>query len=62
VVGDVVNLTQRVQQFAEPGQTVLTEATHNAIADPPPCRRLEPALVKGRLTPVVAYVVEPWLR
>jgi class 3 adenylate cyclase len=57
VVGDVVNLTQRLQQFAAPGQTVLTEATHAAIADPPPARRLDPTLVKGRLTPVVAYVV-----
>ena len=27
VVGDAVNLCQRLQQFAEPGQTVLSEAT-----------------------------------
>ena len=27
LVGDAVNLCQRLQQFAEPGETVLSEAT-----------------------------------
>ena len=33
LVGDAVNLCQRLQQFAEPGQTVLSEPTWNALTD-----------------------------
>jgi class 3 adenylate cyclase len=55
VVGDTVNLTQRLQQWAEPGETVLSEPTYAALASPPASDYLDPALVKGRETPVVAY-------
>ena len=55
VVGDAVNLAQRLQQWAEGGQTVLSEPTFAALAQPPDAERLEPALVKGRHTPVGAY-------
>ena len=34
VVGDAVNLSQRLQQFAEPGQTVLSEATWAGLTQP----------------------------
>jgi class 3 adenylate cyclase/ActR/RegA family two-component response regulator len=54
LVGDTVNLTQRLQQWAEAGETVLSEATFQALSDPPDCDVLNPALVKGRVTPVVA--------
>ena len=57
VVGDAVNLAQRLQQWAEGGQTVLSDPTFALLADPPACERLEPALVKGRQTPVGAYRV-----
>jgi adenylate cyclase len=56
LVGDAVNLCQRLQQFAEPGQTVLSEPTWAALTTPPgDVDKLEPQLVKGRDTPVVAY-------
>ena len=56
VVGDAVNLTQRLQQFGQPGQTVLSEPTWNALTDRPTVfEQLDPSLVKGRDTPVVAY-------
>jgi class 3 adenylate cyclase len=57
VVGDTVNLAQRIQQWAEPGQTVLSEATYAALTTPLGAERLEPRLVKGRHTPVVAYLL-----
>jgi adenylate cyclase len=56
MVGDTVNLTQRLQQWAEPGQTVLSEPTWDALSSPPAeAEHLGPALVKGRHTPVGAY-------
>lgn len=55
VVGDTVNLTQRLQQWAEPGQTVLSEPTYRALSEPVDAEPLEPQLVKGRQTPVTAY-------
>ena len=60
VVGDAVNLCQRLQQFAEPGQTVLSEPTWEVLTAPPAAaEKLEPQLVKGRDTPVVAYRIGP---
>jgi adenylate cyclase len=56
VVGDAVNLAQRLQQWADPGQTVLSEPTWAALDAPiDDAERLEPALVKGRHNPVGAY-------
>jgi adenylate cyclase len=55
VVGDAVNLSQRLQQWAEGGQTVLSEPTYAALTPAPDAERLDPALVKGRQTPVGAY-------
>ncbi len=59
VVGDTVNLTQRLQQWAEPGETVLSEPTWNAIEQRPEADVLEPAMVKGRDTPVGAFRFPP---
>ena len=55
MVGDTVNLTQRLQQWAEAGETVLSEPTYEALSTPVAAEHLEPALVKGRQTPVAAY-------
>jgi len=59
VVGDTVNLTQRLQQWAEPGETVLSEPTWDAIDPKPAADSLEPAMVKGRDTAVGAYRFPP---
>ena len=55
LVGDAVNLAQRLQQWGEGGQTVLSEPTYDALDEKPDAERIEPALVKGRETPVGAY-------
>ena len=55
VVGDTVNLTQRLQQWGEQGETVLSEPTFAALESPPEADALEPEIVKGRSTPVGAY-------
>ncbi|MEX1280059.1 MAG: adenylate/guanylate cyclase domain-containing protein [Acidimicrobiia bacterium] len=59
VVGDTVNLTQRLQQWAEPGETVLSEPTWDGIDPKPAADTLEPAMVKGRDTAVGAYRFPP---
>ena len=56
VVGDTVNLSQRLQQWAGPGQTVVSQASAEALG-PVAMEPLEPALVKGRDTPVHAFRV-----
>jgi class 3 adenylate cyclase/ActR/RegA family two-component response regulator len=55
LVGDTVNLSQRLQQLADAGETVLSEATLTALNAHTTTIALEPQLVKGRDTPVVAY-------
>ncbi len=58
VVGDTVNLSQRLQDLARPaGTTVLGEATVAALSEPLDARALPPQRVKGREAPVVAYAV-----
>lgn len=57
VVGDTVNLSNRLQQFAEPGETVLSAPTMNDLTSPPETIELEPTLVKGREALVQAYKI-----
>jgi class 3 adenylate cyclase/FixJ family two-component response regulator len=55
LVGDSVNLAQRLQQLAGGGQTILSEPTVQALASPVNADMLPPTTVKGRHTPVTAY-------
>src|SRR3984957_19698785 len=55
LVGDTVNLSQRLQQLADAGETVLSEATLATLTTAADTVALPPQLVKGRDTPVVAY-------
>jgi class 3 adenylate cyclase/ActR/RegA family two-component response regulator len=55
LVGDTVNLSQRLQQFASAGETVLSQATVKALSSALDLVPLPPQLVKGRETPVVAF-------
>ena len=54
LVGDTVNLAQRIQQWAEPGETVISAATAAALSAPVAGEPLPPAVVKGRQAPVSA--------
>ena len=55
LVGDAVNLAQRLQQWADAGQTVVSEPTADALGRGAGLERLEPAQVKGRDATVHAY-------
>jgi adenylate cyclase len=59
LVGDTVNMAQRLQDLARPaGTTVLSELTVKALPDGSAIRQLEVQQVKGREAPVVAYVLD----
>ena len=59
VVGDIVNLSQRLQDIARPaGTTVISQPTAAALTDPPPMTALPPQTVKGRETPVLAFRID----
>jgi adenylate cyclase len=58
LVGDTVNLSQRLQQFADPGETVLSEATFKALRTQVPAYALGAQRVKGRDAPVFAYKID----
>jgi adenylate cyclase len=55
LVGDTVNLSQRLQQLAAAGETVLSEATVKALTAPVNLLPLPPQKVKGRDTLVIAF-------
>lgn len=56
LVGDTVNLAQRLQDLARPGHaTVVSDATWQALTDKPPASPLGEVAVKGR-----ASVLTPW--
>ena len=57
LVGDTVNLVQRLQQFAAAGETVLSEATMRALSVPVQAVPLAARRVKGRDTLVSAYKI-----
>jgi adenylate cyclase len=57
LVGDTVNLSQRLQQLAAPGETVMSEATFKALRTDVPATALGAQIVKGREAPVFAYKI-----
>jgi len=57
LVGDTVNLSQRLQQLADPGETVLSEATFKALRTQVEADALGAQRVKGRDAPVYAYKI-----
>jgi class 3 adenylate cyclase/DNA-binding NarL/FixJ family response regulator len=57
LVGDTVNLSQRLQQLAGSGETVLSEGTVKALSVPVDTVLLGSRQVKGRQAPVVAYKI-----
>ena len=60
LVGDTVNLSQRLQDLARPeDRIVLSDATYQSLTSPPPnCEPIGEQLVKGRQTPVLAYLID----
>jgi class 3 adenylate cyclase/ActR/RegA family two-component response regulator len=59
LIGDTVNLSQRLQDLARPaGRIVLSEATLAELSEPPDAEPLGDQAVKGREQTVKAYVID----
>ncbi len=54
-IGDTVNLAQRLESIAEPGQIFLSEATYREVSAHVTATERPPVQVKGRQQPVVVY-------
>jgi adenylate cyclase len=59
LVGDTVNLSQRLQDLARPEcRIVMSEVTLDALSERPACEDLGDQLVKGRQQAVRAYMID----
>ncbi|MDZ4278941.1 MAG: adenylate/guanylate cyclase domain-containing protein [Dehalococcoidia bacterium] len=56
-VGDVVNVAQRLQTEAEPGEVLMSEAVYQRLRGAYPDASRRVLTVKGRAEPVVAYAL-----
>jgi PAS domain S-box-containing protein len=54
-IGDTVNLAQRLETTAQPGQVLIDQNTYLAVADRVIAIPLEPVQVKGKVQPVAVY-------
>lgn len=57
VIGDVVNVAQRLQGSAEAGQILVNENAYNRIKESFNCRRVGEIKIKNKTAPLVAYEV-----
>jgi len=57
VIGDSVNLGQRLEDAATGGQILITESTYEFVKDIVEAKKLEPIKVKGKEQPVQVYEV-----
>lgn len=58
VIGDNVNLAQRLEQIAQHGQIVISEEVYRRACHLVTATEMSPVLVKGKREPVTAYLVE----
>lgn len=55
IVGDTVNLAQRLQELGSEGETIVSEATYRQLTSTPEADALGAMRVKGRSAPLVVY-------
>jgi class 3 adenylate cyclase len=54
-IGDTVNLAQRLEVTARPGQILIDHSTYAVVSGKIIAEALEPVQVKGKTQPVVIY-------
>jgi class 3 adenylate cyclase len=55
VAGDPVNVAARLQQSAQPGETLIGDTTHRLVRDAVVAERLDPRTLKGKTEPIPAW-------
>ncbi|MDI6768760.1 MAG: adenylate/guanylate cyclase domain-containing protein [Anaerolineales bacterium] len=61
-IGDTVNLAQRLEVTAQPGQILIDQATYEIVADKVMAKPLDPMQVKGRSQPVAIYELKGFIK
>jgi class 3 adenylate cyclase/FixJ family two-component response regulator len=57
IIGDVVNVAQRLQSMAQPGQIVITEKSYQQIKESFLCKPIGELTLKNKVKPVMTYEV-----
>ncbi len=57
VIGDEVNLAQRLQSIAEPNQILISEASYEKAKESFSCQKIKEVNLKNKVKPVVIYEV-----
>jgi len=57
VIGDVVNVAQRLQTAAQANQIVITEASYKKIKDSFNCKQVGDVSLKNKAVPMMLYEV-----
>jgi class 3 adenylate cyclase len=57
VIGDAVNVSQRLQAAAQPGQIIVTEATYEQLKESFQCRPIKEVVLKNKAQPLMIYEV-----
>lgn len=61
VMGDTVNVANRLEELAPPGSVVVSESTYRLVRGAFRFRRLSPLEARGKTEPIFAYLVEQLL-
>ncbi|HEU5053642.1 MAG TPA: adenylate/guanylate cyclase domain-containing protein [Hanamia sp.] len=57
VIGDAVNMAQRLQAAAQPGQILISEASYQKVKESFQCKEVGKMTLKNKSTPVMTYEV-----
>lgn len=57
VIGDAVNMAQRLQSAAKPGQIIISEATYNKVKESFKCEKIGEVNLKNKAVPVMIYEI-----
>jgi class 3 adenylate cyclase len=57
VIGDAVNMAQRLQSLAQPGQILISEASYQKVKESFQCKTVGEMVMKNKSAPVMTYEV-----
>ena len=58
IIGDTVNVAQRLEQLALTGQILLSDSTYQMVKDQVIVSKLPPQNLKGKQAPLIPYLLE----